>query len=143
MYYTFYMFEQCLYFNTTSLARKLEREWSTAFNPFELTPPQAFMLRVILQKPASLQSELANEMNITRSTATRTLEGLLKLGYIKRVPSPKDGRETEYHPTPKAVKVKDGINDASAAVTKRMRKVLGNDVFEKVVGEVKAVSESL
>ena len=60
------MFEQCLYFNATSLARKLEREWTVAFKPFSLTAPQAFMLRVILQKPASLQSELAKEMNISR-----------------------------------------------------------------------------
>jgi DNA-binding MarR family transcriptional regulator len=67
------MFEQCLYFNTTSLARKLEREWTQAFKSFNLTPPQAFMLRVVLQKQAALQGELASEMNITRSTATRTL----------------------------------------------------------------------
>lgn len=135
------MFEQCLYFNTTSLARKLEREWTVAFKPFSLTPPQAFMLRVILKKPASLQSELATEMNITRSTATRTLDGLHKLGYIKRITSAKDGRESEFHPTPKALKIKDALNEASGEITKKMKKALGNDVFERVVGEVKAVSE--
>ena len=135
------MFEHCLYFNTTSLARKLEREWSLAFKPFSLTPPQAFMLRVILQKPASLQSELANEMNISRSTATRTLDGLQKLGYTKRSSSEKDGRESEIHPTAKALKIKDDLNLASGEVTKKFKKLLGNDVFERVVGEVRTVSE--
>ncbi len=135
------MFEHCLYFNTTSLARKLEREWSLAFKPFNLTPPQAFMLRVILQKPASLQSELANEMNISRSTATRTLDGLQKLGYTKRSTSEKDGRESEIHPTTKALKIKDELNVASGEVTKKFKKLLGNDVFERVVGEVRTVSE--
>ena len=135
------MFEQCLYFNTTSLARKLEREWTIAFKPFSLTPPQAFMLRVILQKPASLQSELANEMNISRSTATRTLDGLEKLGFTKRTSSPKDGRESEIHPTAKALKIKDDLNAASGEVTKKFKKLLGNDVFERVVGEVRTVSE--
>lgn len=135
------MFEHCLYFNTTSLARKLEREWSLAFKPFSLTPPQAFMLRVILQKPASLQSELANEMNISRSTATRTLDGLQKLGYTKRSSSEKDGRESEIHPTAKAIKIREDLNLASGEVTKKFKKLLGNDVFERVVGEVRTVSE--
>lgn len=137
------MFEQCLYFNATSLARKLEREWTVAFKPFSLTAPQAFMLRVILQKPASLQSELAKEMNISRSTATRTLDGLQKLGYVKRSASDKDGRESEIHPTAKAIKIRDEINQASGEVTKRIRKLLGNEEFERVVGDVRAVSEAV
>ena len=137
------MFEQCLYFNTTSLARKLEREWTIAFKPFGITAPQAFMLRVILQKPASLQSELAKEMNISRSTATRTLDGLQKLGYVKRSTSDKDGRESEIHPTAKAIKIRDDINQASGEVTKRIRKLLGNEEFERVVGDVRAVSEAV
>lgn len=135
------MFEQCLYFNTTSLARKLEREWTLAFKPFELTPPQAFMLRVILQKPASLQSELAKEMNISRSTATRTLDGLQKLDYIKRTSSEKDGRESEIHPTMKALKIKEEINRASGEVTKKLKKMLGNELFESTVGNIRAASK--
>jgi DNA-binding MarR family transcriptional regulator len=135
------MFEHCLYFNTTSLARKLEREWTQAFKPFALTPPQAFMLRVVLQKQTALQSELASEMNITRSTATRTLDGLQKLGYIKRNANTDDGRELQIQPTAKALKIRDELNNASGEVTKKFKKLLGNDVFERVVGEVRSVSE--
>jgi DNA-binding MarR family transcriptional regulator len=135
------MFEQCLYFNTTSLARKLEREWTQAFKSFNLTPPQAFMLRVVLQKQTALQGELASEMNITRSTATRTLDGLQKLGYIQRNANTEDGRELQIQPTAKALKIKDGLNNASGEVTKKFRKLLSNDVFERVVGEVRAVNE--
>lgn len=135
------MFEHCLYFNTTSLARKLEREWTQAFKSFSLTPPQAFMLRVVLQKEAALQSELASEMNITRSTATRTLDGLQKLGYIKRIANTEDGRELQIQPTAKAVRIKEELNNASGEVTKKFKKLLGSDVFERVVGEVRSVSE--
>lgn len=135
------MFEHCLYFNTTSLARKLEREWTQAFKSFSLTPPQAFMLRVVLQKETALQSELASEMNITRSTATRTLDGLQKLGYIKRVANTEDGRELQIQPTAKAMRIREELNNASGEVTQRFKKLLGNDVFERVVGEVRSVSE--
>ncbi|QWE22621.1 MarR family transcriptional regulator [Polynucleobacter sp. AP-Jannik-300A-C4] len=137
------MFEQCLYFNTTSLARKLEREWTIAFKPFGLTPSQAFMLRVILEKPQSYQNALAKEMNITKPTASRGLDGLEKLGLIERRPSPDDAREIEVHPTRKAKAMKDGLNAASGEVTKKFKKLLGSDEFLDVVGKLRGISEIL
>ena len=137
------MFEQCLYFNTTSLARQLEREWTTALKPFGLTPSQAFMLRVVLDKAPLLQSELATEMNISRPTATRGLDGLERFGLVKRIASERDGREQEIHPTKKASDMKDAINAASGAVTKRLKKALGSDHFEEVVGQLRGISSAL
>jgi hypothetical protein len=52
------VFEGCLYFNGTALARLLERAWSEAFAPFELSPPQGFILRMLIERPGRLQSEL-------------------------------------------------------------------------------------
>ncbi len=137
------MFEQCLYFNTTSLARKLEREWALAFKPFGLTPPQAFMLRVILDKPKSYQNALAKEMNITKPTASRGLDGLEKLGLIARRSSLGDAREIEIHPTQKAKAMKEGINSASAEVTKKLKTLLGTKKFLDVVGKLRGISAAL
>lgn len=137
------MFEQCLYFNTTSLARKLEREWTLVFKPFGLTPSQAFMLRVILEKPQSYQNALAKEMNITKPTASRGLDGLEKLGLIERLPSADDAREIEIHPTKKAKALKNGLNAASGEVTKKFKKLLGNNEFLDVVGKLRGISEIL
>jgi DNA-binding MarR family transcriptional regulator len=137
------MFEQCLYFNTTSLARKLEREWTIAFKPFGLTPSQAFMLRVILEKPQSYQNALAKEMNITKPTASRGLDGLEKLGLIERRSSPDDAREIEVHPTKKAKAIKDGLNAASGEVTKKFKKLLGANEFLDVVEKLRGISEIL
>jgi DNA-binding MarR family transcriptional regulator len=137
------MFEQCLYFNTTSLARKLEREWTMAFKPFGMTPSQAFMLRVILDKPGSYQNALAKEMNITKPTASRGLDGLEKLGLIERMPSADDAREMEIYPTKKAKTMKDGINAASGEVTKKFKKLLGANEFLDVVGKLRGISNAL
>lgn len=137
------MFEQCLYFNTTSLARKLEREWTIAFKPFGLTPSQAFMLRVILEKPQSYQNALAKEMNITKPTASRGLDGLEKLGLIERISSAEDAREIQINPTMKAVALKADINAASGEVTKRLKMLLGSDEFLDVVGKLRGISGSL
>lgn len=137
------MFEQCLYFNTTSLARQLEREWTMAFKPFGLTPSQAFILRTILDNPDSLQNDLAKGMNITKATASRVLDGLEKLGLIERITSEKDARETLIRPTKKAKAIKDGLNEASGAVTKRFKKLLGANEFDEVVSKIRAISTTL
>ena len=41
------MFDHCLYFNTTALARLVDKEWTQAFKPFGVTPSQGFMLSLI------------------------------------------------------------------------------------------------
>lgn len=137
------MFDHCLYFNTTALARLLEREWTKAFKPFGLTPSQAFMLRVVLDKPALLQGELAKEMAISRPTTTRALDGLQKMHLVERRPTESDGRELAIFPTPAAIALKDGLNDASAAVTRRLKKALGPSQFDDTVTSVRSVRSSL
>ena len=137
------MFDHCLYFNTTALARALEREWTLAFKPFGLTPPQAFMLRVVLDKPGLLQSELARELAIARPTATRTLDGLQKLGLVERRGTPTDGREFAIHPLDAAAAIRDGLNAASAKVTRRLKKSLGASHFDDTVAQVRQVRATL
>lgn len=137
------MFDHCLYFNTTALARLLEREWTRAFKPFGLTPSQAFMLRVVLEKPALLQSQLAKELAIARPTATRTLDGLQKLGLVERRSTATDGREYAIHPTAPALAIRDGVNAASGAVTKRLKSVLGPAYFDETVSKVKNIRATL
>jgi DNA-binding MarR family transcriptional regulator len=137
------MFDHCLYFNTAALARALEREWTRAFKPFGLTPSQAFMLRVVLEKPALLQSELAKELAIARPTATRTLDGLQKLELVERRSTANDGREYAIHPTPAAIALKDSLNAASGAVTRRLKKELGAAHFDDTVTKVKQIRSTL
>jgi DNA-binding MarR family transcriptional regulator len=137
------MFDHCLYFNTTALARALEREWTRAFKPFGLTPSQAFMLRVVLERPALLQSELASAMSISRPTATRTLDGLQKLGLVERRTTETDGRELAIYPTAPARAMKNGLNAASAAVTRRLKDELGGDHFDETVSKMRSVRSKL
>ncbi|MGI4860695.1 MAG: MarR family winged helix-turn-helix transcriptional regulator [Janthinobacterium lividum] len=137
------MFDQCIYFNTTALARTLEREWAVAYRAFGLTPPQGFMLRAVLLKPGMLQGELAEALSISRSTATRTLDGLEKLALVERHSTPDDGRQLAIHPTDAARNIESSLNEASAALTRRLKQALGADVFSKIVTEVKHVKSRL
>ncbi|MGH8780885.1 MarR family winged helix-turn-helix transcriptional regulator [Paraburkholderia sp.] len=137
------MFDECLYFNTSALARRLEREWTDAFAPFDLTPPQGFMLRAIINRPGMLQRELSDELVIARPTATRALDGLEARGYIDRRRTDGDGREVAIFPTSKAADIKVALNAASAAVTARLKRVLGGTEFGETVSKIRDARSAL
>jgi MarR family transcriptional regulator, temperature-dependent positive regulator of motility len=137
------VFDGCLYFNGTALARLLEREWAQAFAPFELSPPQGFMLRVVLERPGLLQRELAEALTISRPTATRLLDGLERKGLIGRHVAEGDRRESLIHSTPAARKIGPALNAASGQVTRRLKQVLGAEAFEQTVAKVREASTRL
>lgn len=137
------MFEHCLYFNTTSLARQLEREWTKAFKPFGLTPPQAFMLRVILEKAPIAYTALAAELNVTKATCSRTVDGLVALGFVKRTQTDADGRSFELTPTAAAQAIGASINQASGEVTKKIKRTIGSAEFESTVSTLRGIGAAI
>ena len=137
------MFDQCLYFNTTTLARLVEKEWSLAFKPFGVTPPQGFMLRMVLGKPGMLQHEIADKLTISRPTATRLLDGLQALKLIERRGTEVDGRHWAIYATAKAQDLHAAINKASGEVTRRIQKQTGRDNFDETVARIRKVSFAL
>lgn len=137
------MFEQCLYFNTTALARRLEREWTDAFAPFDLSPPQAFMLRAVLDRPGLLQGELSSSLSIARPTATRALDFLVTKAFIERRSSAGDGRAVTIWPTSHAQQIHADLNAASGAVTARLKKQLGTEAFTTTVQQIRGVRFAL
>lgn len=110
---------------------------------FELSPSQAFMLRVILAKPGLAQRELAAELSIARPTATRALDFLQSKGLVERCASEGDGREVCIQPTADAVAIHSALNEASGAITSKLKKHLGADEFRKTVSKIRGVRSAL
>lgn len=137
------MFEHCLYFNTSALARRLDRLWADAFQPWGLTPPQGFLLRAVLRRPGLLSGELAEAMVLSRPTVTRAIDGLVAKGLVQRQPSAKDGRETEIHPTAAAAALETALDAASAAITARLKRQLGDPAFADLVGTLRGLRSAL
>jgi len=137
------MFDHCLYFNTTALARRLEALWAEAYMPFGLTPPQGFLLRAVLRRPGLAQGELAQALAIARPTATRALDGLVAKRLLVRKASEVDGRGVHVHPTAKAVALRSALDAASATVTARIKTVIGEAPFTETVTRIKGVRSAL
>lgn len=137
------MFEDCLYFNTTSLARTVEKAWADAFRKFGLTPAQAFCLRVVNAYPSVRPSELAAMLGMSRATATRLLDHLEAKRWIRRKATTADNRELAVVPTAKARSHASEIESASAEMTKKMKAALGGTEFLSVVKRLRLVRKSL
>ncbi|WP_124982206.1 MarR family winged helix-turn-helix transcriptional regulator [Ralstonia solanacearum] len=137
------MFEHCLYFNTTALARAVEREWTAAYAPFGLTPPQGFVLRVVLRQPGALNRELADTLGIARPTATRLVDGLIAKGLIERRPSAEDGREWNLFPTDAAQALAAPLQATSAKVARKLREHIGAEAFDDTVKAIREVRTTL
>ncbi|AMP02526.1 MarR family winged helix-turn-helix transcriptional regulator [Collimonas pratensis] len=137
------MFDHCLYFNTTALARIVEREWNAAYQPFDLTAPQGFVLRTVLRRPGLLSSEVASVFGIARPTATRLLDALLAKQLIERRPSAEDGREWNIFPTAAGQALDKPINAVSAEVAQRLRAQVGSDRFDDSIAALRGVRESI
>lgn len=137
------MFDHCLYFNSTALARSVERVWTQAFAAFNVTPSQGFLLRCVLEAPGSNQHVLASELAISRPTATRIIDGLQAKGLIERRAASHDARHMEIYPTARAEAMKAELNAASAEVTRQLKKLLGPETFENTVSQLRKVRYSL
>jgi MarR family transcriptional regulator, organic hydroperoxide resistance regulator len=137
------MFDHCLYFNSSALARLVEREWGAAYAPFGLTPAQGFVLRVVLAKPGCLASDVALTLGIARPTATRLVDGLCEKQLLERRQAEADGREWGLFPTAAGQALDQPINGASAEVARRLREKVGPDLFESTVTGMHKIRDEL
>jgi DNA-binding MarR family transcriptional regulator len=139
----FAMFDQCLYFNASALARLVEREWTPVYAEFGLTPAQGFVLRVVLASPGCLGSEIADKLGIARPTATRLVDSLSEKKLVERRQGTSDGREWGIYPTRSGKALEKSIADASAYLARRLRARIGPDVVETTVTGMRKIRKAL
>ena len=137
------MFDHCLYFNSVALGRLVEREWTTAYAGFGLTPAQGFVLRVVLATPGCLSSQVADLLGIARPTATRLIDNLCDKELVERRQGEADGREWGVYPTRSGKALERPINDASADIAKALRRKIGPGLFESAVSTMHDVRKAL
>ncbi len=137
------MFERCLYFNTNSLARKLNSLWEEAFFQFGLPPSHAYLLRLVLENPGLTQQELAKELRLNKSTVTRFICALEKKELLVRKGSLKDQRQRIVMPSKKAVSLHKGLEALGGELYSSMCEILGRDNVESFVKTARLLNEKL
>jgi DNA-binding MarR family transcriptional regulator len=127
------MFEQCIYFNSNKLVRKINRIWEKAYMEVALSPAHAYLLRAVLKRPGCRLSDLAENLSLAPSTVTRFVEALVARGLLEKYRGG-DGREYRLRPTATALEIKDRLEAIGDSLTRKMCQVIGaaalNDLVE-------------
>jgi DNA-binding MarR family transcriptional regulator len=137
------MFERCLYFNTNSLARKLNSIWEKAFSQFDLPPSHAYLLRLVLETPGLTQQQLAKELRLNKSTITRFISILEKKELLVRGESIKDQRQRIVMPSQKAASLHKELDALGGQLYLSMCEILGIDNVESFVKTARLLNEKL
>lgn len=137
------MFERCLYFNSNTLARKLNQRWEKAFEVYGLSPSLGYLLRLVLEKPGLVQQQLADEMLLERSTIARFIDRLEHRGLVARHSNPEDPRTKVVMPTPEALKLKEELQALGDELYSTMCKKFGKSILAETVKTMREMNDAL
>lgn len=138
------MFERCLYFNTNTLARKVNRMWKDAYNEVGLSPSHAYLLRLVLAKPGLSQQTIANELNLEKSTITRFIDKMEAQGFIVRtVSSTRSTREQSIFPTEKAKQLHNRLEQIGDTLYAEVLNIMGETELKTLVKDLREAGHKI
>ncbi len=134
------MFDDCIYFNLSSLSRQITKIWSDEFALLGLSPSHGYLLMAIAANPKASQQELRGIVELDASTVTRFVDALVAKNLVERS-SPGKGCEMLLTAQGKQVVAK--ANRAGLALRERMLATFGEDEFNEFVGKLSQMKRTL
>jgi DNA-binding MarR family transcriptional regulator len=92
--------------------------------------PDGRVLRMCAGPSGTSISDVSRRLGITRQGAAKIVNGLRDRGYVAVSPSPTSGREKLVTLTPRALDYLAAHRKAARTVERRVRKELGDEVFD-------------
>ena len=137
------MFDRCLYFNVNALARVVNKQWTKAFEKFDLSPAHGYLLRAVLTNPGISQKQLADELRLEKSTITRFVEALEQKGLVERWKNSNDARETGVYATKQAKTIQAGLESLGDELYQTMVESLGANNLKQLVKQLRESATKL
>jgi len=131
------MFERCLYFNLNALTRKVNRIWEAEFRQTGLSPPHAYLMRLVLDEPGLSQKQLAEALHLDPSTVTRFVDALAARQLVRRDTSSSDRRSATVFPTREGKRLQKKLEKIGEALFQTLRKRLGDKAFRQLVNSLR------
>ena len=134
------MFNNCIYFNLSSLSRKITKVWQEEFGGAGLSPSHGYLLAAIAQPPAATQKDLSELMSLAASTITRFVDVLAQKGLIERTQIGKGG-QLELSPLGRQTSAR--VVRMMETLFNRMQQKLGKERLSSLVSSLQQAHQAL
>ena len=124
------MFDACLFFNTNTLARDLNRIWDEAFMRVGLSPSHGYLLMLVLNKPGKTQKELCEMLHLKPSTITRFVDSLAAKNLVERR---QQGKESMVYATTTGKRLGPALRKTVTRLSRMLEKKTSLQETEKLV----------
>jgi DNA-binding MarR family transcriptional regulator len=100
---------------------------------YDVSVTQCNALEALARRGALTLNELAAQLYLDKSTASRVVDALERKGYVARRPHPQDGRALQLEPTPAGQALQTRIETDILAEERRLLAPFAPDVREAMV----------
>ena len=134
------MFDSCLYFNLSSLTRRVTRIWDEEFKRLGLAPSHGYLLTAMAEHPGLSQKGLGELMDLDASTINRFVEVLVKKGLVEKTGTGKGSTLAVNRAGKREVR---RIQKIMVSLMENMSDTLGKERFHNLVGDIHSARGSL
>ena len=132
------MYEKCIYFNLSTLNRKITKIWQDEFNLLGLSPSHGYLLSAMAEKPMATQKELSEIMELDASTITRFIDALSTKKLIEKV---RTGKGAEFILTSEGIATSERANQLMNTLFISMQDTLGKTKFKNLVDDLQQTKQ--
>jgi len=134
------MFDDCLYFNLSSLTRSITQTWKEEFAKLGLSPSHGYLLFAMVESPDKQQKDYGEYLDLEASTVNRLIDTLLKKGFIEKSGV---GRGSSVFVTNKGKELYIEIKQIMSLLKNRMEKSLNQERFENLIQDLAIARKSI
>ena len=133
-------FCNCLYFTANALARKTEKLASESWKKTGLAPSHAYLVILALEEPGINAGQAAEQLQLTPSTITRTIEKLEEKKLLIRVT---EGKLTNLYPTKKAKEMQPVLKQCVEEFNEKYLAILGREESNRFIKTMNTIADKL
>lgn len=134
------MFDDCLYFNLSSITRSITETWKTEFAKLGLTPSHGYLLFAMVESSGEQQKDYGEHLDLNASTINRLIDSLVQKNLARKEGA---GRGSEVSVTAEGLREYRRIKKTMEVLREKMSNTLGEKRFGQLVGDLATARKSL
>ena len=132
------MYDRCIYFNLSTLNRKISKIWQDEFNLLGFSPSHGYLLAAMAKKPSATQKELSEIMELDASTITRFIDQLHSKKLIEKLST---GKGARFALTPQGFLLSKRTDELMDSLFANMQDKIGKNELSNIVDGLRQTKE--